>query len=508
MDSEIDSLQKNGTYEICTLPTGRKPIYCKWVFKVKENSDGTIDRYKARLVAKGFSQKPGIDFTETFAPVAKYNSIRTILSLAAQMDFEIHQMDVTTAFLNGELMEEIFVQPPEGAPCPTHSVWKLKKALYGLKQAPRAWNQRLHDTLSGTDFKFSRGTADHSIYIRKRGEKMFFIVVYVDDLLLVTNSVSELNETREHLKSKFDMKDLGEAKYILGIEILRNRPRRSLTLNQSKYIQDMLKKFGMDESKPIGTPMEKDAKLTKMMSPTTEAERRKMVETPYRNAVGSLMYCMVGTRPDISVAVGVVSQYLTDPGFQHWKAVKRIFRYLKGTIDVGLELGMGNQELLLTGFCDSDWGGNLDDRKSTTGYCFNIGGGTVCWNSKKQPTVALSSTEAEYMAASHAAREALWLKKLLDELGIKKQDSISIFSDSQGAIALGKNPVNHSRTKHIDIQHHFIRDLIESNVIAMKYLQTEEMPADLLTKPLSKEKHEFCMKKLGLFSICRSEWEC
>jgi hypothetical protein len=419
------------------------------------------------------------------------------------MDYEIHQMDVTTAFLYGDLEEEIYMDVPPGIPNPDNKVWRLRNSLYGLKQAPRVWYKKLHEKLC--DLGFCRSSVDHSIYSRNYNGSIFIIAVYVDDLILVTNSTNQLMETKKMLNTIFEMKDLGDAKWILGIEIIRDRSKRTLVLRQSKYIKDVLEKFGMHDCKPISTPMDVGSKLSKSMCPQTEDECKAMLNIPYRNAVGSLMYAMVATRPDIAVAVGAVSQYLNNPGIEHWKAVKRIFRYLKGTYDSGLELGGPElpdpNNIKLSGFCDADWGGNLDDRKSTTGYAFNVGSGSISWNSKKQPTVALSSTEAEYMATSGAAREALWLKSLLNDLGFSQKQAICIFSDSQGAIALSKNPANHSRAKHIDIQHHFIRDLVEAGSIELKYCPTSTMPADMLTKQVPRDKHEDCARMLGLKQV-------
>lgn len=254
-----------------------------------------------------------------------------------------------------------------------------------------------------------------------------------------------------------------------------------MRISQTKYIRDMLERFGMQDVKPAATPLEVNAKLKRL-----ETEVKEMKDIPYRSAVGSLMYAMVGTRPDIAAAVGVVSRHLERPGLEHWQAVKRIFRYLKGSLDMAIEYGCSkSRRLQLSGYCDADWGGDMTDRRSTTGYVFMMAGGAVSWNSRKQPTVALSSTEAEYMALSGAVQEAIWLRQLLRDLGYAQQGATPIYEDNQGCINLANNPVSHSRTKHIDIRHHFVRERLESGDIGLQYCQTGDMGADLLTKGIA-----------------------
>lgn len=497
MDEEYESLTKNHTWQLVPLPPGRKAIGNKWVFKVKYHADGTVERYKARLVAKGYAQTHGIDYNETFAPVAKFTTIRSILAMAAMEDLEVHQMDVKTAFLNGDLEEDIYMDQPEGyvSPQQQHLVCKLQKSLYGLKQSPRAWYHKIDQYFQQEGFQ--RSEADHSLYVRLEGTAKVIIALYVDDLILLSDSMDALNQVKHSLAATFEMKDLGEIHYCLGIQVVRDRKHRLVRLGQEKYVLDVLHKFGMDECKPIGTPLDANSKLTKDMAPKSPEEEQRMESVPYRQAVGSLMYAMVGTRPDIAYAVGAVSQFLSSPGEQHWQAVKRIFRYLRGTSHHMLLYG-GTPELALTGHCDADWAGSVDDRRSTTGYVFTIAGGCVSWNSKKQATVALSTTEAEYMAAAQATKEAVWLRQLLADLGYELARPTVLHTDSQGCIALVKNPAFHNRTKHIDIQHHFIREKAESGVVVLQFCNTQDMMADILTKGLSKEKHEHCKELMGL----------
>ena len=416
MKAEYISIMKNKTWTLTKLPPDRKAIGCKWVFKTKYNALGKIERYKARLVAKGYSQTQGIDYDETFAPVVKFNSIRILLALAAMLDLKIHQMDVNTAYLNGDLDVDIYMEQPEGfiKRGQEDKVCKLNKALYGLKQSGRVWYQKIDTYLSSLGFK--RTFADNCIYILTKGKTIIIVTLYVDDFLIFSNNIEATTNLKRQLSKRFDMKDLGEAQYCLGIQIIRNRKEKTISINQTKYIENILKRFNIFDCKPIGIPLDTNSKLTKAMSPITDEKREEMKKVPYQSAVGSLMYAMLGTRPDIAYSVGVISQFNSNPGKAHWIAVKRIFRYLKGTMDYSLTYKGSESQLL--GYSDADWGGNLDDRRSTTGYTFIISGGAVTWSSKKQQTVALSSTEAEYMALTQATKEAVWIKHLLTELNI------------------------------------------------------------------------------------------
>jgi hypothetical protein len=292
------------------------------------------------------------------------------------------------------------------------------------------------------------------------------------------------------------MSDLGEVQYVLGIGIERDRSQRTIHLNQSKYIDEVLQRFKMSDCKPLPTPMDAGLKL----SAPAEGTPRSDPATPYQSAVGSLMYAMTSTRPDLAFAVSTVSRYCSNYTDQHWQAVKRILRYLQHSKHYRLTLG-GSSDVSLTAYCDADWGNDPDMRKSVCGYVFFLGNGAVSWNSKLLPTPALSATEAEYMTATHAAKESLWLRQLLDQLGFTQQQATVLRSDNQGAIALTKNPAHHQRTKHIDIKHHFIRDLVEEGKLVLHWCPTEDMTADVLTKPLMRVKHAKHCSSLGLVSF-------
>lgn len=473
-DSEFKSLMDNNTWELVDLPEGRETIGCKWVFKVKHTSDGQVERFKGRLVAKGYSQRPGIDYDETFSPVVRFSSIRSLLAFAVQHNMVVHQMDAITAFLNGELDEEIFMRQPDGyiVPGKENMVCKLKKSLYGLKQAPRCWNKALHDFMVTIGFK--RSTSDPCVYIR--AENLAIVAVYVDDLIVITNTTEEMDKVKKSLEMKFKMKDMGELHYCLGISIVQDD--RCIWLHQKQYVLNMLRQFGMMEAKPASTPADVNVKLVK-----SDGVSKEVDPVTYQSMVGSLLFLSMATRPDISHAVGVVSKFNSKPTEAHLTAVKRILRYLKGTINLALKYK--NESSPLIGYSDADWAGDLDDRHSTTGNLFLLAGGAVSWKSKKQAVVALSTSEAEYVALSSATQEAIWLGRMLTELGMS-QECVTLMEDNQGAIALAKNPIAHARTKHIDIRYHYIREALQSRLIDLQYCPTSEMNADLLTKPLPK----------------------
>jgi Reverse transcriptase (RNA-dependent DNA polymerase)/gag-polypeptide of LTR copia-type/Integrase core domain/GAG-pre-integrase domain/Zinc knuckle len=485
-DKELKSIIDNKTFEVCKLPEGKKAIDSKWVFKTKTGANGEVLKYKARLVAKGFQQTEGVDYSETYAPVVKFDSLRILIAIATAKGKRIQQMDVETAFLNGEIREELYMKVPEGVPHQPGEVWRLLRALYGLKQASRAWYEKLHTILIG--YGFIRSKVDSAIYVKGRGENQILFSTYVDDFITVCDLITDFHNLREHLRKFVRITDMGEVRYILGIEVIR-KLNGDLKLSQKQYTKEVLKKFGMERSKPLNTPLDPKDKLQKF----AESES---VDVPYREAIGSLMYLSVATRPDISAAVCVLSKYSSDPKAAHWEAVKRVFRYLQATIEVGLEFKF-NGELECYGYCDANYGGDEDTGRSTSGYAFVLGGAAIAWSSRLQPTVALSSTESEYMAACHAAKETVWLKELLSEMGYEIS-SIVLYCDSMSCIALAKNPIFHKRTKHIRIQWHFVRDLVEQAEIEFVYVPTKLQAADMLTKSAVKEVYETGRSLLGL----------
>jgi hypothetical protein len=369
--------------------------------------------------------------------MVKMSSIRVVLSFAAKMNLEIEQLDVKTTFLHGDLEEEIYMEQPEGfsAKGKEHLVCRLKKSLYGLKQAPRLWYKKFDSFM--VDHGYDRTTSDHCVFVKKFSDGEFIILLlYVDDMLIVGRDTSKIDKLKEELSTSFSMKDLGSAKQILGMKISRDRKNGKLWLSQESYIEKLLDRFNMSKAKPVSSTLAGHLKLSSKQSPTSEKEKEEMKKVPYASAVGSLMYAMVCTRPDIAHAVGVVSRFLSNPGKEHWAAVKWILRYLRGTSRVCLYFGNGKQ--VLDGFTDADMAGDIDSRKSTSGYLITYSGGAVSWQSRLQKCVALSTTEAEYIAITEAAKELLWMKKFLQELGLQ-QERYVLYCDSQSAIHLSKN---------------------------------------------------------------------
>jgi hypothetical protein len=412
------------------------------------------------------------------------------------MGLEIHQMDVKTAFLNGELDVVIYMEQPEGfvQKGREHLVCKLRKSLYGLKQSGRAWYECIH--IFFVNKGFTRSHADHSLYVLQTCHYIVIVIIYVDDLIILASNVDVINELKASLESEFEMSDLGELHFFLGVHFERDRKTRTITMHQRSYIETILERFGMADCKPIATPLDAKTSLVKLSEEEYEEHSHEMKDIPYQEAVGSLMYAMVATRPDLAFAVSVVSRFMSKPGPMHWMAVKRIMRYLKGTIDVRLRIG--GQHMNVKGYSDADWAGDVENRRSTSGYVFFVGDGAVSWNSKRQQTVAQSTMEAEYMAMNRCTREAIWLRQLMEDVGCAQEEATTMMCDNQGSMALAKNPTNHDRSKHIDVQHHFIREKIENKIVELEYCPTQYMVADILTKALARDRHEMLSEIMGL----------
>jgi len=491
MDSEMQSIEKNHTWELTDLPVGARTIGVKWIYKTKLNEMGEVDKYKARLVVKGYSQQHGIDFSEVFAPVARMDTVRLIVALAACKGWDIFQLDVKSAFLYGELNEEVYVDQPKGyvKRGREHMVYKLHKALYGLKQAPRAWFSRIeaHFLQNG----FQKCPSEQTLFIKKGVEKNFLIVsIYVDDLIYTGNDVSMMTNFKKCMTHAFDMTDLGKMRFFLGIEVLQ-KPE-GIFLCQQKYANDVLKRFAMFESKPVKSPIVSGSKVNK------DVNGMLVDDINFKQIVGSLMY-LTATRPDIMFSVSLISRYLSRPTELHLQAAKRILRYLKGTTSYGIFYKKGEEANLLA-FTDSDYAGDEDDSKSTSGYVFLFSSGAVSWMSKKQPIVTLSSTEAEFVAAAGCACQAIWMKRVLRFL-TNSQNSTRIMCDNSSTIKLSKNPVMHGRSKHIRVRFHFLRDLVKDKEVEMVYCESQEQVADLMTKALKFEAFEKHRKNMGMIDL-------
>ena len=480
--SEIDSLMENKTWILVPRPKDRKVVKNRWVYAIKH--DG---RYKARLVAKGFTQVWGQDYHETFSPVARFESVRYMFAHAALEDWEIESMDVKTAFLNGDLDEEIYMEQPEGwvVPGKEDHVCLLKKAIYGLKQASRQWNAKIHKSL--LDLGFTRTYSDAGVYVysQESGEHTCVIVLYVDDLLLMGNSTPFVNDVKRKLSSEYQMTDLGPVQRFLGLRIRRERSERRLFVDQSEYIQTVLERFQMSNCKEARTPLPAGAVLEKNTEISSEEFRTK-----YQSIIGSIMYAMLGTRPDIAFAVTRLAKFAANPSKEHMRLAYYILRYMQGTKGYALCYD-GSSNSGLIAYSDSDWAEDRDDRHSTSGFVFMMANCVVSWVSRRQPTVSLSSTEAEYKAASDCCRQMAWLRNFGEELGDNMSAPTPLCLDNQGSIFLSVNPVVDRRTKHIEIRYHYIREFYERGETEIYYVASEDQLADALTKnvPLSSIEH-------------------
>ena len=492
MKEEHESLVENETWTLVDRPKSCVVLRGRWVYTLKRGPNGEVIRYKARWVVRGFEQRLGLDYNETFACVVKPMSYKAIFALAAANDWDIEQMDVKTAFLYGYIEEEVYVEQATGFVSKKYPnrVCKLNKALYGLKQAPRVWYNTFAVYMKALGLEPI--DADFSVFMDPKTGTI--VALYVDDVVITGPSRSDIQRIKNALNAEFKMSDLGRICYYLGMTVVRDRANRILRLGQSAYIERFLRHHGMWESKPQSTPMETSAKLTPAEEGyTAPAELLKT----YQSAVGSLMYAMLGTRPDIAFAVSVVSRYASNPTEAHFSAVKRIFRYLRSTINWHLTYKGTLQNLV--GYTDSDWAGDHGTRKSTSGYVFCLGSGAISWSSKRQATVALSTCEAEYVGQTQAAKEAVWLRGLLSQIRPSAPlQTVIIYGDNQGAIALAKNPLHHGRAKHIDIQHHWVRGQIADGIVDLQYVPTDKQVADGLTKALCRDKFELFRNLLGL----------
>nr|KYP56954.1 Retrovirus-related Pol polyprotein from transposon TNT 1-94 [Cajanus cajan] len=480
MDAEMKAIERNHTWELVNPPEGVTPIGVKWIFKTKFNESGHIEKYKARLVAKGYAQRFGIDYTEVFAPVARLDTVRLILALVAQNAWKVMQLDVKSAFLHGELQEEVYVQQPKGfiKKGKEDHIYRLKKALYGLKQAPRAWYSKIEAYFAKE--RFERCSNEHTLFTKRIHDNILIVRLYVDDLIFTGNSKDMCDEFKNSMKAEFDMTDLGHMRHFLGIEVIQSNT--GIFICQRQYAHDVLARFNMTESNSVRNPIVPGTILSK------DIEGSAVDATKFKQVVGSLMYLTV-TRPDLMFRVSLISRYMANPKESHWAAAKRLLRYLKGT----LEYGIFYQEKTKTGlmaYSDNNYAGDLDDRRSTYGAVLLIGNGAVSWMSKKQPVVSLSTTEAEYIAAASCACQCIWIQRILEHLSSAEKEATEILCDNSSTIQLSKNPVFHGRSKHIAVRFHFLRDLVNDKVVRLTYCCSNEQVANIMTKALNLDQFE------------------
>ena len=483
-------------WELVALPPGKKPLTSKWVFRTKVDGDGTSSE-KARIIARGFEQVQGIDFQEIFAPMICNKSLHTLLAIEACQDLEIHQLDLKTAFLNGTLKEDVYMVQPKGFENPMfpHLVCKLHKTLYGLRQAPREWYEEIKLTFGSMGL--ISNAYDGAVFIGKIDEMVVIIGLYVDDMLVMAKTLSAVNQAKKLIASHYDIKDLGEVKFILGMRVSRNREKREITISQAEYIDKIVSKFDMSTAKPISLPIKRNLNLWPREN-VSAAELDHLSLLPYRQLIGCMMYLMTASRPDIAFALGKLSRYLATYTERHWQAAKDVLRYLKGTRDISLTYN-GRNGVIAWGMADSDFIDHDEDAKSTMGYIITVvAGGAVAWQSTLQSITAKSTAEVEYMAVGEAASDIVWLRGFLGELGFAQSCATVLEEDNQPCMAIALNDVQHFKTKHIKKEYHFIRDYIKNKELIMQYVPSAEQGADAMTKPPTKQTLQLLYRKAGL----------
>jgi hypothetical protein len=495
MTEEIAAIEENDTWELVDLPRGRKAIGSKWVFKIKTGSATNSNEFKARLVAQGFSQKFGVDYDEVFAPVARSATMRLLLSVAGIRNLVVMQYDIKSAFLNGKLEEEIYIKQPLGFEKGTQ-VYKLKKSLYGLKQAAYVWNQTLHKSL--VENGCTQGKVDKCLYVKREGDKECYILIHVDDIIIASTDETFQKQLMEEVGKNFKIKCLGNISYYLGIEV--SKDGSDYYISQASYIDKIINESNLTEAKSSSYPVDKG--YYKLNGRELESNEQ------YRKLIGMLLYLSTNTRPDISASVSILSQRVKNPRQCDLVELNRVIRYLKGTKNLKLRLSDKANEGSLKVYSDADWAEDTNDRKSNSGYISFVNGGTISWSSHKQGVVAKSSMESEYIALAEACQEAVWLKQVADDFCVGGiNEAVNINTDSQSCMAAIKNQRYSNRTKHIDVQYHYTRDLVEKGRIKLSYCPTDKNTADILTKPLGGTKIAQLRGMTGLMEVNRSDRE-
>ena len=498
MQEEYNSHMENESWVLVDRPKESIVLSCGWIFKVKYNPDGTVERYKCRLVAKGYRQKKGLHYEEVFSPVGKQVTLKSLLAVAAHNGLHIHHMDVKTAFLNGKLKDRLYMEQPESFNDGTGRVCLLESSIYGLVQAPREWYLKLDEVL--LECGFTRSECDPALYHRVTDQGTITLFLYVDDLLLFGSDLKLLEQVKGMLSKKFKMKDLGEVSYYLGMQVSRND--KGIFVSQQRYIEVMLEKYGLSDANPVETPLPHKFNVhAHDVDRVVSGDKVK----EYQSMVGSLMYASTTTHPEIAYAVSQLSKVQASPRLYHLKVAKRVMKYLKGVMHEGILFPSGGDTLQLVGYSDADYAGDKANCHSHSGYVFCINGAAISWKSQKQPVVALSTTESEYISLCKGVQEAVWLKRLLAELGHEQKGGVPMFVDNQSAIALAQNACLHGRTKHMQVRWHFIREMVEAGEVALRWCPTLQQAVDVLTKPLPEEGHKTCMKLMGMCAHVKHE---
>ena len=498
MQEELSALKSTNTYSVVELPHGRVAVGSKWIYKVKRDAERRVVRCKARLCAQGFNQKAGVDFTETFAPTMKLASLRVLIALAARHRLHLYQFDIKSAFLNADLHEEVYLRLPPGFP--RQSEWEgkrmallLHKCIYGLKQSPHEWNNDLNGTLMGMGF--SRLAMDACVYRQVHDQHDHFDLVglHVDDLILATSDGEDgRHRFGDGLRLQYDVTDIGPVKFLINIRVHRSLDGGVISLDQQQSVVGLLEQYNMSHCNPVSTPMVANLKLGAGTS-----SKEEMKDKPYAALVGSLLYLSQCTRPDIAFAVGVLCRFMQQPGVEHWTAAKHVLRYLKGS--AGMSLTYYSADHVSGGLCgavDADWGACIMTSKSTSGWGLWLCGGLVTWASRKQTCVAQSTAEAEYIAVAEALKDVLFTQQLLEELGSPAVTPTQLLEDNEACITIGSRPGTSARTRHIRRRYHFVKDHVHKGDVKLVPVASADNPADLFTKPVSRDVFQRLVKKL------------
>ena len=494
MKEEMFEFDRNKVWRLVERPKNHPVIGVKWVYRNKMDEDGNVIRNKARLVMKGYCQQEGIDYEETFAPVARLESVRIFSAYAAHKNIEVYQMDVKCAFLNGELEEPVYVEQPPGfvGIDRPYDVYVLDKAVYGLKQAPRAWYGTLTDFLKSAGYK--QGSVDPTLFKKKDGDHLMLVQIYVDDIIFGSTSPTLTTQFEALMKSKFQMSMMGKLHFFLGLNIQQNP--EGIFINQEAYTRKLLTRFGLDNCHKAKVPMCHGTRLDPSLdSPSVDISL-------YRSMIGSLLY-LTASRPDIMFAVCYCARYQANPREPHMTAVKHIFRYLKRAPSLGLWYP-AESSFNLYAYTDADLGGCYIDRKSTSGGCQFLGGKLVSWQSKKQTSVSLSTAEAEYIASAACCSQVIWMQSQLRDYGYNMR-KVPMFCDSTSAMRICHNPVQHSKTKHISLRYHFINDHVENGDIELHFVHTQGQLADIFTKALDESAFVNILHGLGMMEMATDD---
>lgn len=494
MKAELSALQSRGTWEIVKCPQNAIVVDSRWVFKIKKSPDGSEVKLKSRLVARGFSQQYGVNYFDTYAPVVKNSCVRLLLSVAVECEMFVEQIDIKNAYVNSDLEEVVYMQPPEGLTVDRGSVLKLNKSLYGLKQSGHQWNKCLNKVLVDK-MKFKRLKSESCIYKRGAKREMIILAIYVDDIMIFAFDQSKISEIKNQIKSEFEIDDIGECRKVIGMHV--NCTPGQIELHQKPMIECVLKEAGLEMCKVRATPLESGLKLERCERKEPGAECGVVDGTHYRSLLGKLNYLASTTRPDLTFAISYLSQFNQCPHVDHLGAVKSVLRYLAGTADRGIRYVKAGEPLVA--YTDADWGQCVIDRRSYSGYVTRHSGGPVSWAAKKQESVADSSTVAEYMAMTYATKEIMFLRNILEELDLHAVyggGAITMKCDNQGAMHLAMNNGYSPRTKHVAIKHHFIREAVDNHIVKLEYVDTEHNLADIFTKALKPVVHRRLAQEL------------